>query len=263
MEPSRPSSYQQTGSHNTDEHVPLRAFVLLLLRGRSVPMRFRLPKPLHGWRAFAGEVGVIVLGVLIALGGQQLIEDWQWNSEVKGFRQSVEHELGRNLGIYQSIMASRPCATRRLADLEHFLGDSRAGRQDRIARPIRRPFMQTSYFSVWDNKGAEVVEHLPLLLRTQYGELYDEFRNNERVRLNEREVWRGLAQFEQPEPLDHADRVRMRELLSRAEQLNEVAGPNYDYTRALARPLGIHPIRDEKVAHLSSDDRFCQPLLAW
>jgi hypothetical protein len=225
-------------------------------------MRFRLPKPMHGWRAFAGEVGIIVFGVLIALGAQQLVEDWQWNSEVGDFRKSVEHELGRNLGIYQSVMAARPCAARRLADLEHFLADSRGGRQDRMARPIGRPFMQTGFFSVWDNKGAEVVEHLPLELRTQYGELYDEFRNNERVRLTEREVWRGLSQFEQPETLDHSDRMRMRELLSRAEQLNEVAGPNYDYIVALAGPLGIQVIRDKKVAHLPSDDSFCQPLLA-
>ena len=58
------------------------------------------------------------------------------------------------------------------------------------------------------------------------------------------------------------DRMRMRELLTRAEQLNEVAGPNYDYIVALAGPLGIRPIRDEKVAHLSSDDSFCQPLIA-
>jgi hypothetical protein len=33
-----------------------------------------LPNPLHGWRAFAGEVGIIVLGVLIALGAEQLVQ---------------------------------------------------------------------------------------------------------------------------------------------------------------------------------------------
>jgi hypothetical protein len=33
-------------------------------------MHFHLPGPLHGWREFAGEVGIIVLGVLIVL--QQL-----------------------------------------------------------------------------------------------------------------------------------------------------------------------------------------------
>ena len=36
-------------------------------------MHLQLPKPLHGWREFAGEVGIIVLGVLIALGLEQLV----------------------------------------------------------------------------------------------------------------------------------------------------------------------------------------------
>lgn len=30
-------------------------------------MHLKLPKPLHGWRAFAGEVGIVVLGVILAL----------------------------------------------------------------------------------------------------------------------------------------------------------------------------------------------------
>jgi hypothetical protein len=37
-------------------------------------MYFQLPKPMHGWRAFAGEVGIIVIGVLIALAAGQLVE---------------------------------------------------------------------------------------------------------------------------------------------------------------------------------------------
>ena len=32
-------------------------------------MSIHIPKPLHGWREFVGEVGIIVIGVLIALGG--------------------------------------------------------------------------------------------------------------------------------------------------------------------------------------------------
>jgi hypothetical protein len=49
---------------------PLRT-IDLLLRSRDLGgtrMQFHLPKPLRGWRAFVGEVGVIVLGVLVALG---------------------------------------------------------------------------------------------------------------------------------------------------------------------------------------------------
>src|SRR5665213_1446672 len=39
-------------------------------------MHVHLPKPLHGWREFAGEVGIIVLGVLIALAFEQGVEAW-------------------------------------------------------------------------------------------------------------------------------------------------------------------------------------------
>jgi hypothetical protein len=44
---------------------------------------FHLPKPLHGWRQFAGEVGIIVVGVLIALGAEQLVEEWRWHERVR------------------------------------------------------------------------------------------------------------------------------------------------------------------------------------
>lgn len=37
-------------------------------------MHFHLPQPLHGWREFAGKVGVTVLGLLIAIGLEQTVE---------------------------------------------------------------------------------------------------------------------------------------------------------------------------------------------
>jgi hypothetical protein len=225
-------------------------------------MHVHLPKPLHGWREFLGEVGIIVLGVLIALTAEQLLVAWQWHREVRGFRAAADNELGRDLGIYSSAMVNRSCATRRLAELEHFLGDSNAGQQDKLVRPIGRPFMQTFFFSVWDNRGSDVTEHLPLNVRTAYGELYDEFRNNERVLLNERDVWRSLSQFEQPVPFDNASQMRMRELLTRAEQFNATQQGNYDYVRNLAQSLGIAAIADPQLKAPGPFDSFCQPLLA-
>lgn len=224
-------------------------------------MLFRPPKPLHGWREFIHEIVIVVIGVLLALGGAQLIDALRARSDVASFRASVDQELGRNLGIYQHMMAARPCATRGLADLERFLADSQRGRRDRLLRPIGRPFAQTGFFSVWDNKDSAVIEHMPPELRLRYAELYDEFRNNETVHRDERDVWRGLSQFEQPEPLDHADRMRMRELLTRAEQFNEVTGPNYDYILKLADGLGIGPIGDSNIQPVASDN-ICQSLLA-
>ncbi len=224
-------------------------------------MLFRLPRPLHGWREFIHEIIIVVIGVLLALGGAQLIDTLHSRSQVASFRAVVDHELGRNLGIYQHVIAQRPCADRRLADLKRFLVDMGAGRTDQLAQPIGRPFLQTLFFSAWDNKGA-VMDGLPLDLRLRYGELYDEFRNDEKVLLNEREVWRSMSLAEQDEPLDHADRMRMRELVTRAEQFNEVARPNYDYVAKLASALHIRPIGDPNLLRVASDESFCRPLLA-
>lgn len=224
-------------------------------------MRFRLPRPVHGWHEFAYEIVIVVIGVLLALGGAQLIDTLHSRSEVASFRGAVDHELGRDLGVYARIIAQRPCTDRRLVELQRFLEDAGAGRRHRLARAVGHPFVQTLFFSAWDNKG-EVMDQLPLDLRVQYGELYDELRNDEKVMLGEEEVWRGMALAEQPEPLDHADRVRLRELLVRANQLNANARPNHDYVLALAEALHIKPIGDPLLGHLPSNDSFCQPLLA-
>lgn len=61
-------------------------------------MDVHLPKPLHGWRAFAGEVGVIVLGVLVALSAQQVAENWDWRQKVNAAVADMNNELGSGDG---------------------------------------------------------------------------------------------------------------------------------------------------------------------
>jgi hypothetical protein len=225
-------------------------------------MHIHLPRPLHGWREFVGEVAIIVLGILIALASEQLIQARYWHREVRDFRNAIDHELGRDLGVYDLNLEQRPCLTRRLADLERLLAQSRAGRQLMMIRQIGRPLSFSQYTSTWDNKGAEVMEHLPLDVRLRYGELYDEFANADVVRLSERDVWRSLAQFDANEPLDHSDRMRLRELLTRAEQLDSAMRGNHTYILNLARPMNIQPIPDPQNPHIRPGDEFCLPLFA-
>lgn len=65
-------------------------------------MRFRLPKPLHGWRAFAGEVGIIVLGVLIALGAQEVAQNIQQRSDARDADRAIRGELELNMAKLRS-----------------------------------------------------------------------------------------------------------------------------------------------------------------
>ena len=61
-------------------------------------MHFHLPKPLHGWREFLGEVGIIVLGVLIALALEQLVDAWQWREKVGRAEDAMRIELADDDG---------------------------------------------------------------------------------------------------------------------------------------------------------------------
>jgi hypothetical protein len=56
-------------------------------------MHFHLPKPLHGWREFAGEVGIIVIGVLIALGAEQVMERFHQRAELRDAEAAMTSEL--------------------------------------------------------------------------------------------------------------------------------------------------------------------------
>src|SRR6185369_8319929 len=84
-------------------------------------MHFHLPKPLHGWREFAGEVGIIVIGVLIALGAEQLVETAHWRHQVEAFRSVVHRELADNLGTYEYRIKENGCVKRRLDELDAWL----------------------------------------------------------------------------------------------------------------------------------------------
>lgn len=82
-------------------------------------MHVHPPKPLHGWREFAGEVGIIVLGVLIALGAEQAVERWHWNEQAGDAREALRAEVqDDDLPQAYARLAMAPCLDGRLRDLQ-------------------------------------------------------------------------------------------------------------------------------------------------
>jgi hypothetical protein len=61
-------------------------------------MHFHLPKPLHGWREFVGEVAIIVLGVLIALGAESAVQSIEWRHKVGAAIADMNNELSSGDG---------------------------------------------------------------------------------------------------------------------------------------------------------------------
>jgi hypothetical protein len=69
-------------------------------------MDIHKPKPFHGWREFAKEVGIIVLGVLIALAAEQTAEAFRWRQRVEQARQAMRVELSQDDGLQAYARAS-------------------------------------------------------------------------------------------------------------------------------------------------------------
>jgi hypothetical protein len=113
-------------------------------------MHFHLPKPLHGWRAFAGEVGIIVFGVLIALGAEQVAGSLHQATQARDGREAVRRELEFNLARLSSRADIRSCVDRRLADIQALLDG--VGESGAIKTPawIGRPQLWTMQTARWD-----------------------------------------------------------------------------------------------------------------
>jgi len=116
-------------------------------------MHFHLPKPLHGWREFAGEVGIIVVGVLIALGAEQVVEDWHWKGEAEKARAALRSEI-RDDDLPQAYarLAIAPCLDDQLKQLQAAL-DSNMDRSRFAA--LAKTYLPPS--RTWDDEAWKAV----------------------------------------------------------------------------------------------------------
>ena len=126
-------------------------------------MHFHLPKPLHGWREFAGEVGIIVVGVLIALAFEQVAEGMRWRSAVADSEAAMRKELSEDDGpqVFERLAFS-PCIDAQIDALQAGLVRERdAGVPFRPA-----PLVVPAYFT-WDSDAyrqataSNTLSHMP------------------------------------------------------------------------------------------------------
>jgi hypothetical protein len=80
-------------------------------------------KPPHGWNAVAWELGIVTVGVLIALVAQQWVEDAQNRHVAAETRTALRDEIEDNLVAVQLRSTATPCIDRRLGDIRKLLDD--------------------------------------------------------------------------------------------------------------------------------------------
>ena len=136
-------------------------------------MHFHLPKPLHGWREFAGEVGIIVFGVLIALAAQALVEDLQWHHKVFVVRQALMGELANDRARWDADVANVRCSVPDINRLEGWARKGGATPAPAVANLTSDGwwFMHSANWNL--ATGSQTLDHFPIDQQLAFAALYD------------------------------------------------------------------------------------------
>jgi hypothetical protein len=171
-------------------------------------MHFHLPKPLHGWRAFAGEVGIIVIGVLIALAAQQVVETVHWRESVSQLRDALRSELAIDRARVEVNLSQDACTNARLDAILGWAASAPAS-----ARPfnVDQPYLWNYHTSTWDiAKTSPTAGHFSLKEQLMYAGTYDSIANEQRYLFDEQASWTDLvatlASADQPESRSRIER---------------------------------------------------------
>jgi type II secretory pathway pseudopilin PulG len=160
-------------------------------------MHFLLPKPLHGWREFAGEVGIIVLGVLIALAGGQVVEIVHDRQLAADARANVRAEAAQDVAFIRDRLSTQSCIDRRIAELQDLL--SRSGEGPLVVQPtwVSRPPIWPIFFGRWQTATASGQNSLfSADEQASFSGLYRIFTQYDRDQAREQAVWAQLRALE-------------------------------------------------------------------
>lgn len=220
-------------------------------------MHFHIPKPLHGWRALVGEIGIIVAGVLIALSAEQLVQSFHEREDVAQLRAALRAELADDRARWEGIQIRDRCTQQRLDALSHWLTSAPPGA--RLAGNPYRVFLFNMHSSAWDlAKTSPGAAHVPLKERLTYASLYAaidnwrQFIDEENINANALSAL--LATADQPE-----NRGQARVRLAQAQLMLNRRALNYDYFFTRFDELGIKPDYSQQTIRIDPSE-LCKPL---
>lgn len=206
-------------------------------------MKLSMPRPLNGWRAFAGEVGVVVLGVLLALGAQEIAESIDDRREAAATRESLTNEIEESLAILELRRAAQPCIDRRLKELRAIVNDW--GRTGRFKTP---GWVSQATWFAFDTARFEAAQSagrlalLPSEEQYRFGLVVGSLRTFRDIQKRETDAWSTLRMLQSgPEVLSASDRTAVRVALQDASTLNHFAQISVGQTLPQAAAFGWRP----------------------
>ncbi len=206
-------------------------------------MKLSLPKPLHGWRAFAGEVGVIVLGVLLALGAQQVAESVNERREVAATRNALTTEIEETLAILELRRLAQPCIDKRLREIRALVNEwGRTGSFETPGWVSQAPWFA---FTTARFDAAQSAGRLALLSSEEqyrFGLIVASLLDFRDIQQRESEAWSILRMLQSgPDALSDSDRTAIRVALQDASTLNHYAQISVGQRLPQAASFGWQP----------------------
>lgn len=206
-------------------------------------MRLQLPKPRHGWRAFAGEVGVIVLGVIIALAAGQAVESLNWRMRVHETERAISRDLALAADVASERVAIKRCLDERLDLLTRILKQSRRGDMlppNAGGYPMLRPYRAPSRAwnsDLWNAMLADgTIQHLDPERARALNLLYLTVRSSRDANIEEKiastDLWILSDSSIQLAP---DKRVELLQLTDRLSRINDEL---YSLSRQILRRIG-------------------------
>jgi hypothetical protein len=203
-------------------------------------MEIHRPKPFHGWRELAKEVGVITIGIAIALGGEETLRWLDRRAEVAEARRALRVEIADNARNALVVMEEERC-------LEP-LADFMIGVSNGVGKPARSPpskppviDMAGPVTSTWDVVKVGAAARMPFEERVAYSRFYDTLSLDRRNYEVELSAWDRTAGHFAKASLTPDDRRRLIEDLSQARIVGRARAREARKRLADARAMGITP----------------------
>lgn len=202
-------------------------------------MEIHKPKPVHSWREFLAELGVVVLGIGIALGAEQAVERIHEAGLAREADAMARSELRADLQNILRRSATEACIERRLDEVAGFLA---ASDQPGYRPPswIGRPMVEILNTAGWD---AASQSGRAALLRenaqAEFGRLYGQLRDLTQLERDEQKAWAEIRQLEDQPRVDPQMRAAVRSALQQARLLSWNIKVDMEQSQAQAEKLGI------------------------
>jgi hypothetical protein len=219
------------------------------------------PKPVHSWRELLTEIGVVVIGVSIALAAEQTVEWLHWRNQVTEARKVLASEIAYDMRIAIWRMRTANCVERRLDELAAIVDTAAKTGSLPPVGDIAVP--QRAYYrsGTWDSVVAsQTAMHFPGQQLVDITLVYTIITTLGARAVEEGAAWQSLYAMVGPgRRLDAASEARLRESLSQARTLNRLVAAASNSIAVRANTLGLSFSADDLALIAQGKQRPLQP----